>query len=77
MTDTGLTILKPCPFCGNKAEYHSHANELGDDWLSWKVNHWISCEECGNQTCMHGDKDFAVGAWNLRSEYTEVKNDNK
>lgn len=61
-----ISMLKECPFCTGEAKHYSHENQHGDDYLSWKIDNWISCEVCGNQTCMHGTREDACRAWNLR-----------
>lgn len=51
--------LKPCPFCGGKAELHSQDTPIGMSY--------IECRECGVQ--MGGGNDAeALKQWNNRHE---------
>lgn len=53
--------LKPCPFCGGKAE-------LFQDYMGWYV---IECTACGNGTLHFANSDGAVNAWNRRADTNE------
>ncbi len=65
MSDEGL---KPCPFCGGKAElteWHG-GNEYSHGW-------WVICEECGVYADFHtSEKRVAIKAWNERSEPADM-----
>lgn len=51
----GMSELKPCPFCGNKAEVQ-------------KVRYWsVVCVECGSRTDGYSNEGFARTAWNIRA----------
>lgn len=50
--------LKPCPFCGCKAE-------LFQDYMGWFV---VECAVCGNGTLHFAKSDGAVNAWNRRAD---------
>ncbi|MBQ9002157.1 MAG: Lar family restriction alleviation protein [Eggerthellaceae bacterium] len=60
-----MTDLKPCPFCGGKAEIHQN-----DDSGMWHVN----TMHCGNDSPFHhayviADTEAeAIAAWNTRAE---------
>lgn len=51
--------LKPCPFCGGKAE----ACQTYDGFF-WKV----MCCGCGNCTLKYVNKEQAIDTWNRRTE---------
>lgn len=53
-----MEVLKPCPFCGGKAE------------IIWRDDELYFCVECvcGVSTCVYKDLDNAVKAWNRRIE---------
>lgn len=55
------TELKPCPFCGEKADYSQSVNMGG-----WKV----LCERCGGQTRFFRTPEQAIEAWNRRADIT-------
>lgn len=60
--------MKLCPFCGGSADHYSHDNRESEyaGWLQHDVDHWVACNDCGNQTCMHPNEDEARAAWNKR-----------
>ena len=46
--------LKPCPFCGGKAEYHSKVQvipEIDENGAYVDVREILYCEETGCPTC--------------------------
>ena len=47
--------LKPCPFCGGKAED-----------LVYDCEFWINCMKCHNGTSPYDSQEEAVKAWNTR-----------
>lgn len=47
--------LKPCPFCGGKAE------------LLVTGTYWYRCTDCGAETECDPDKNSAASLWNRRS----------
>lgn len=59
-----MSKLKPCPFCGGKAEL----------LLQWKSdegtgkNIWARCEICGVVTSNYGTEEEAEDAWNRRAD---------
>lgn len=66
--------LKPCPFCGGKAQILKRAVKLqGDPWYGTKVERVVECDDCGcalfNQQFHEGfyDDDAAIAAWNRRT----------
>lgn len=46
--------LKPCPFCGGKAEL------CGDNYF------WVSCTSCYTDTYGSHDKEDVIERWNRR-----------
>lgn len=63
--------LKPCPFCGGKANYY--CEEL--DWADWGYisatkyyNTYVECEECGAGTASFDTEQQAIDAWNRREK---------
>lgn len=51
--------LKPCPFCGGKAELEE---DMGYPYV-------VSCKKCGARvTSLENDKKGSVDAWNRRKE---------
>ena len=46
--------LKPCPFCGGKAEF-----EKDEGWF-------VFCEKCGSMTVLFDTKPEAKETWNSR-----------
>lgn len=66
--------LKPCPFCGGKAESGSDANReeyinqtFGSRTISAALYVWIFCTECGSTGKRIRDKDYD-GFKNLERE---------
>ena len=55
--------LKPCPFCGGKAEI-----EMDDSWY-W--NYHVLCQECKIGTDCYETADEAIEAWNRRADEQE------
>jgi len=51
--------LKPCPFCGGKAELYVYVIN-GDKR--------IRCSHCGCSTSGYGEPEYAVTAWNRRTD---------
>lgn len=61
--------LKPCPFCGGKAEYYCEEH----DWSDWGYistakyyDAYVECEKCGARTELFDTKQEAIDAWNKR-----------
>lgn len=65
---SALNGLRPCPFCGGAAKaFHKDNTHLPyAGWLVNDVDHWVSCRECGCQTCFFDIKEAAVEVWNTR-----------
>ena len=64
--------LKPCPFCGGKAElYESEAYNLKTETKEKNIRWFVMCEQCTALTC-GALKGKAIEAWNRR-----VKDDDK
>lgn len=56
--------LKPCPFCGHKANFQFLKNEKNE--IS---GYWIMCsypERCGVHTYVMGTKEEVAHIWNNR-----------
>ena len=59
--------LKPCPFCGGKAElYESEAYNLKTEEKEERIRFFVICEECTALTC-GTTKKRAIEAWNRRA----------
>ena len=54
--------LKPCPFCGGRAE---------KEWGIPSI-FWIKCTGCGVEGSQHGSLEEAIKAWNTRKPIDEV-----
>ena len=61
-----MSELKPCPFCGGKAELHKveFSNELQVNLMVYTV----ACCMCNATTSYYVYADHAVDAWNRRAE---------
>ncbi len=59
--------LKPCPYCGGKAELYKTEWELGKRGVP---NHpyWIICTKCGVNTQPTGTKRAVIKCWNRRTK---------
>ena len=53
-----INELKPCPFCGGKAEIKTAAS---------KICSWVKCTVCGSEGPAYGDKGRAKEEWNRRT----------
>lgn len=51
--------LKPCPFCGGKAEFRSGSS----------TTPYIRCRECGGRTKSSRDRANLIDAWNRRAAH--------
>ena len=51
-----MSKLKPCPFCGGKAEFFE-----GNGF-------WVGCENSCVETAAYKFKDDAIEAWNMRTK---------
>ena len=54
--------LKPCPFCGGKAEINNLIKFDNNDRF------WVECKECGIGTKIYDSEQEATEAWNRRVE---------
>ena len=62
-----MNILKPCPFCGGKADFEEIERYYSD--ISWTV----MCTQCGASIGVHSvDKIDVVEVWNRRAENGSV-----
>ena len=58
--------LKPCPFCGGKAElYESEAYNLKTETKEKDIRWFVMCEQCTALTC-GALKKKAIETWNRR-----------
>ena len=59
--------LKPCPFCGGKAQF-----ARGFDHGEIGAIRWVSCTRCGAMTLskLYKTEEEAAVVWNTRYEYT-------
>lgn len=60
-----MTDLKPCPFCGGKAQF-----ARGFDHGEIGAIRWVSCTRCGAMTLskLYKTEEEAAVAWNTRNE---------
>lgn len=60
----GEIKLKPCPFCGGKAEF-----ALGEEYREEykQSNDWIERNSCGAETACFDTPEEAAEAWNNRA----------
>ncbi|MEA2037283.1 MAG: Lar family restriction alleviation protein [Nanoarchaeota archaeon] len=59
--------LKPCPFCGGKAEV---MEKTDDDHVWCKI---VSCYSCWAKTGLFDKREDAIKAWNTRPKLSEEK----
>lgn len=57
--------LKPCPFCGGKAELHIETitDDNGD---AIEARYWVECMWCHTKSGRSSAKDKALANWNRR-----------
>lgn len=67
--------LKPCPFCGGKADIHSwwsDNEECGMAWVGCKRESYTNGYECARIHIMRIDvktaREDAIAAWNRRAK---------
>jgi Lar family restriction alleviation protein len=66
--------LKPCPFCGGKAERHT----IEDEEPSNAGGDVICCSRCGASSHVEfGRKENLVSVWNTRPELTTLRAENE
>ena len=64
--------LKPCPFCGGEATYHTDNGPTGE------VYGWVGCNECDAMSChidvrsMQSEETHPIDAWNTRAGDSDV-----
>jgi len=64
--------LKPCPFCGGDAEYHSDKGPTGE------VYAWVGCNQCDAMSVhcdvrsMQPEETHPIDAWNTRASDAEI-----
>lgn len=64
--------LKPCPFCGGEAEYHSDKGPTGE------VYAWVGCNQCDAMSVhcdvrsMQPEETHPIEAWNTRASDAEL-----
>ena len=52
--------LKPCQFCGGKAEVLNDYSGCFEGYYAW-------CENCRSSSAIYDDKTDAIEAWNMRT----------
>ena len=58
--------LKPCPFCGGEAEFHT------DKGFTGELYGWVGCGQCDATSCqidvrsMQPEETHPIAAWNTR-----------
>lgn len=61
-------VIKPCPFCGGEADYHSEKGPTGE------VYGWVGCNQCDAMSCytdtrsMQPEETHPIDAWNTRAD---------
>lgn len=66
--------LKPCPFCGGEADYHSEKGPTGE------VYGWVGCNQCDAMSChtdtrsMQPEETHPIDAWNTRADAAPTPN---
>ena len=65
--------LKPCPFCGSKAQVRytgcgSGSNGYTSNILMRSKAGFVICLKCGCRTSIHGKVCRAMDKWNRRAE---------
>lgn len=65
-TETQISKLKNCPFCGKSAMLSSakHTSRSGNEWSDALA--FVFCDGCGAQGQQCGNSKAAVEAWNGR-----------
>lgn len=64
--------LKPCPFCGGEAEYHSDKGPTGE------VYGWVGCNQCDAMSVhcdvrsMQPEETHPIDAWNTRADDARI-----
>jgi Lar family restriction alleviation protein len=65
-----MNKLKPCPFCGGKAEIIETDTPRTDDIGDWKSGskyyHRAACTNCETSGPYEDSKELAIKAWNKR-----------
>lgn len=51
-------VLKPCPFCGEKAKHV---------YFKFTDTHSVLCRNCGAESYEFGTEEEAIEAWNRRA----------
>lgn len=70
-----MTELKPCPFCGGKADY-VYNSEAVEDAMGRKWAYTVVCGRCVTSSGLCFSKEQALKAWNKRiNDKTKFEND--
>lgn len=68
-TESATEELKPCPFCGGKAEFR-HVSGIRHPWSGVQANALavtINCTRCGATLPSSMSQERVTAAWNRRS----------
>lgn len=58
-------MIKPCPFCGDDAEYCDEYDKQGT------LFHFIFCKYCESSSGKYETKEMAIQRWNKRTKDTK------
>lgn len=78
-----MSELKPCPFCGGKAEVYSYedaqdiynSDTLGYVDTEYYIKYGVGCVLCGCIIAEKMNEEKAIEAWNRRTDYGRTKAD--
>lgn len=63
--------LKPCPFCGGRANCYQ-----GEDWTVNPFPFFVRCDDCKAETQHCSKIEYAIAAWNRRADDGKQNNNN-
>lgn len=67
-----MTELKPCPFCGNKAQIHYTGSGSSSHGYTFNIlmkskTGFVMCSKCKCRTPVHSKVSLAMNKWNRRT----------